>query len=249
MGTGRVERLDYAERWLRDGLRVVDPPGGLVTIEVDMSNALALKRRMKETGTPITYTHLIVHATARALTEHQELHRLVAGNKRLFPDSVDICLSVAGEAVVTPVLIIKDAGNKSLAEIAAHVRECAVEAQRQDRRFAEILRRWGWIAPLGIVRRVLVRFLMGRLWYRRRASGTFQVTVISSVDLSAPFLFNTAAALGAGGVRDRVVPIDGRIEIRPMLVLACCIDHKVWNGMDAAKFLNSVKSNLEREIA
>ena len=29
MGTGRVERLDYAERWLRDGLRVIDPPGGL----------------------------------------------------------------------------------------------------------------------------------------------------------------------------------------------------------------------------
>jgi pyruvate dehydrogenase E2 component (dihydrolipoamide acetyltransferase) len=204
---------------------------------------------MQEIGTPITYTHLIVHATASALTQHPELHRLVAGNKRSFPDSVDICLSVAGEAVVTPVLMIKHAENKSLGEIAAQVRECAVEAQRQDRRQTEILKRWGWIAPLGIVRRALVRFLLGRLWYRRRASGTFQVTVISSVDLCVPFLFNTAAALSAGRVQDRVVPIEGRIEIRPMLVLVCCIDHKVWNGMDAAKFLTSVKSNLEREIA
>jgi pyruvate dehydrogenase E2 component (dihydrolipoamide acetyltransferase) len=249
MGTGRVERLDFAERWLRDGLGVIDPPGGLITVEVDMSNAIALKRRMKEVGTPITYTHLIVHATARALTDHPELHRLVAGSKRLFPDSVDICLSLAGDAVVTPVLMIKHAGNKSLAEIAAQVRECAAEAQRQDRRLTEVLRRWGWIAPLGIVRRALLRFLLGQLWYRRRASGTFQVTVIPSVDLFAPFLFNTAAALSAGRVHDRVVPVDGRIEIRPMLVLACCIDHKVWNGMDAAKFLNGVKSNLEREIA
>jgi pyruvate dehydrogenase E2 component (dihydrolipoamide acetyltransferase) len=249
MGTGRVERLDYAERWLRDGLRVIDPPGGLVTVEVDMSSAIALKRRMKEAGTSITYTHLIVHAAARVLTEHPELHRLVAGNKRLHPDSVDICLSVAGEAVVTPVLIIKHAGNKSLVEIAAQIRECAAEAQQQDLRLADLLRRWGWIAPFGIVRRVLLRFFLGQLWYRRRASGTFQITVIPSVDFCAPFLFNTAAALSAGRVHDRVVPIEGRIEIRPMLVLACCIDHKVWNGMDAAKFLNGVKSNLEREIA
>ena len=245
MGTGRVERLDYAERWLRDGLRVVEPAGGIFAVEVDMSNALALKGRMKEAGTPVTYTHMIVHAAARTLAGHPELHRLVAGNRKLFPDSVDICLSVAGEGAVTPVIIIKDAGNKSLAEIAINVREGAPEAQRQDRRLNEILRKWGWIAPFGILRRALLRFLLGQLQYRRQVSGTFQISRVSSVDLAAPFLFNTAAVLGAGRVRERAVPVEGLIEIRPILLLACCIDHNVWNGMDAANFLNFIKTRLE----
>jgi len=245
MGKGRVEKLDYADRWLRDGLRVVAPPGAMVTLDVDMSNAAAFKQRINETGTRVTFTHLIVHATARALAEHPELHRLVAGNKRLFPESIVICLSVAGDGVVTPVLMIEDAGRKSLAEIASRVREGAEEAKQQDRKMNELLKRWGWVAPLGIMRRALVGFLLERLWYRRRASGTFQVSVISSVDSFAPFLFNTAAALGAGRVRDRAVPVEDRIEIRPVMALTCCIDHKVWNGMDAATFLNSVKNYLE----
>lgn len=245
MRTGRVERLDYAERWLRDGMRVVEPAGGIFAVEVDMSNALALKGRMKEAGTPVTYTHMIVHAAARTLAGHPELHRLVAGNTKLFPESVDICLSVAGEGAVTPVIIIENAGNKSLAEIAANVRECTPEAQRQDLRLHEILRTWGWIAPFGILRRALLRFLLARVRYRRQVSGTFQVSIVSSVDLAAPFLFNTAGVLGAGRVRERTVPVEGRIEIRPVLLLTCCIDHKVWNGLEAANFLNFIKMRLE----
>ncbi len=240
-----IEKLDYADRWLRDGLRVVAPSGGMVTLDVDMSNAAAFKQSMNEVGTRVTFAHLIVHATARALAEHPELHRLVAGNKRLFPENIVICLSVAGDGVVTPVLMIEDAGKKSLAEIASRVREGAEEAKQSDRKMNELLKRWGWIVPLGIIRRALLGFLLERLWYRRRASGTFQVSVIPSVDSFAPFLFNTAAALGAGRIRDRAVPIEGRIEIRPIMKLTCCIDHKVWNGMDAATFLNSVKDNLE----
>ena len=48
MGEGRIEKLDYADRWLRDGLRVVAPPGGMVTLDVDMSNAAAFKQRINE---------------------------------------------------------------------------------------------------------------------------------------------------------------------------------------------------------
>jgi 2-oxoglutarate dehydrogenase E2 component (dihydrolipoamide succinyltransferase) len=246
MSEGRIEKLSYSERWLRDGLSAVDPPGAILSLEVDMSNAVAVRQRMQGSGTPVTFTHLIVHAAAAALTAHPELHRLVAGNKRLFPNSVDICLSVSGEGVVTPVLIIENAGSKSLAEIASRIREGAGEAREQDRKMNDALRRWGWVVPLSILRRALIRFLLNRLWYRRRASGTFQISVVSIVDLNAPLLFNTAGALGVGRVRNRAVPVGDKIEIRPTVMLTCCLDHKVWNGMDAATFLNSVKDNLER---
>jgi pyruvate dehydrogenase E2 component (dihydrolipoamide acetyltransferase) len=214
-------------------------------VEVDMSQAVAWRHSQKDNGTSYTFTHIVVVAVASVLVEHPELHKLIAGNKRLLPDTVDICLSIAGGHAVTPVLILKDAGRKSLGEIANEVQSRAAEVRAEDEGRLRILRRWGWIVPSALLRRALIRSLLNQLWYRRLASGTFQVTVISTVDLFVPFLFNTAGALGVGRIRDRVVAVDGRSEVRPILPLACCFDHRVWNGMDAANFLNALKDKLE----
>jgi pyruvate dehydrogenase E2 component (dihydrolipoamide acetyltransferase) len=241
-----VQRLNHAERWLVDGLSAVSPPGGFLTVEVDMSNAQDLRAKMKERGTPVTYTQLLIMAVASTLTKHPELHRLIAGNRRLLPGSVDISVSVASDNAVTPVLIVKDAGRKSLEAIAGEVRDRAAAARTEDEKRLDLLRKWGWILPWAFLRRALIRFLLNQLWYRRRASGTFQVSVVPTVDLFVPFLFNSAGALGAGRIRDRVVARNGQAEVRPILELACCFDHKVWNGMDSANFLNAVKDELER---
>jgi pyruvate dehydrogenase E2 component (dihydrolipoamide acetyltransferase) len=249
MSIGQVEPLDYAERWLHDGLSVIASPGGFLSVEVDMSNAVSLRQRMKDNGTPVTYTHLIVQATAKALSDHPELHVLIAGYKRLNPENVDICLSVAGESAVTPVLLIKNAGNKSLMEIASEVRDGAAKVQQEDKKLHDALRRWGWLLPTGFLRRGLLRFLLKRISYCSRVSGTFQVTLVPSVDYFVPFLFNTAAVLAGGKVRDRVISVDGQIVSRPILSLTCCHSHKIWNGMNTALFLNAVKNHLERETA
>ena len=162
------------------------------------------------------------------------------------PGTVDVCLSIAGEGAVTPVLILKDAAGKDLDSIAMEIQDRATEARIEDEKRLRIINSWGWLVPGAYLRKTLVRFLLSRLWYRRRASGTFQVTVVPDVDLAVPFLFNTAAALGAGRVRDRVIALNGQAAVRHTLMLACCCDHKVWNGMDTARFLNAVKAELER---
>jgi pyruvate dehydrogenase E2 component (dihydrolipoamide acetyltransferase) len=242
----RIEILDFAERWSRDGLRAIDPPGCLVAVQADMTDAVAFRKSMQERGTPVTYNTLVVYAAARALTQNPRLHRLMAGNHRIFPGTVDICLSVAGDAAVTPVVIIKDAANKNWAELASEIRDGAVVARAEDQKRLNLLRRWGWIVPFAALRKFLIRFLLGRVWYRRMASGTFQVSIVSNVDYMVPFLFNTAGVLSAGRVQDRVVAVDGRAQIRPMISLTCCVDHKIWNGMDAATFLDAVKAALEQ---
>src|SRR5262245_9773910 len=114
MSLERIEKLDYSELWLSDGLRAIDPPGGFLAVEVDMSAAKILRGRMREAGTAVTYTHIVVRAVACALTKHSDLHRLVAGRKRLIPGAVDLCLSISSNNSVTPVLILKDAGRKGL---------------------------------------------------------------------------------------------------------------------------------------
>jgi pyruvate dehydrogenase E2 component (dihydrolipoamide acetyltransferase) len=68
---------------------------------------------------------------------------------------------------------------------------------------------------------------------------------VPQVDVFAPLLFNTAAALGIGRVRERVVAVDGTPAVRPMVSLTCCLDHAVWNGMDAARFLTALRRELE----
>jgi hypothetical protein len=75
--------------------------------------------------------------------------------------------------------------------------------------------------------------------------GTFQVTCLPEVDCLVSLLIRGAAILGVGKVQDRVVPIDGLPAVRRQATLACTLDHRIWDGRRAARFLNAVKNELE----
>jgi len=240
-----VRNLEYGARWLRDGLHESVQAGGFEALEVDVAAASQILKQLKAAGQGITWTHVFVRAAALTLARNPDLHQLVAGNRKIHPASVDICLSVAGDSSVTPVVIIEDAANKDVFAIAADVLRRSPQAVRENEQLLAALNRWGWIIPLSGLRRRLMRFLLNRIWYRRKVSGTFQVTCVPQVDAAVPLLFNTSAALGIGRVKDRVVAVDGVPAVRPMVTMTCCVDHSVWNGMDAAKFLIGVRQILE----
>ena len=61
--------------------------------------------------------------------------------------------------------------------------------------------------------------------------------------------FSTAGVLIAGQTRSRVVAVDGRPEVRPLMTLTLCGDHGVWDGRAAVRVLAAVKSELEAEGA
>jgi pyruvate/2-oxoglutarate dehydrogenase complex dihydrolipoamide acyltransferase (E2) component len=243
--TETVQGLDFASRWLRDGLDASTHAGGFVAFDVDVTKAAVVLSRLKTSGRPVTWTHLFVRAVAVTLARHPDLHRLVAGNKKIHPDAVDICLSVAGDSSVTPVVIIEDAAGKDVFAIAAEVARRTPQAVKENEQLLNVLQKWGWLIPLSWMRRSLVGFLLRRLWYRRKVSGTFQVTCVPKVDVAAPLVFNTAAALGIGRVADRVVAEGGVPVVRTMVTLTCCVDHAVWNGMDAARFLAALRDVLD----
>ena len=237
--------LNYAERWLRDGLQECGHAGGFEAIDADATAGSEILKKLRSEGTPVTWTHVFVRAAAMVLARHPELQQLVAGNSRLHPSTVDICLSIAGDASVTPVLIVEDAGRKDLRTIAAEIIRRTPEAANDTRNMLAALRRFGWLVPFSRWRRAVAGFLLSQTWYRRKASGTFQVTCLPQVDLCAPLLFNTAGALGVGRVRDRVVAVNGAVAIRPTVTLYCCVDHTVWNGMAAAGFLAALQAIVE----
>jgi pyruvate dehydrogenase E2 component (dihydrolipoamide acetyltransferase) len=53
-----------------------------------------------------------------------------------------------------------------------------------------------------------------------------------------------AAILAVGGIADRVVAVDGKPAVRPMMTLTLSSDHRVVDGARAALFLNDLAEAL-----
>jgi pyruvate dehydrogenase E2 component (dihydrolipoamide acetyltransferase) len=49
-----------------------------------------------------------------------------------------------------------------------------------------------------------------------------------------------AAILAVGSISDRVVPVDGKPGIRPMMTMTLSSDHRVVDGAKAAEFLSEL---------
>ena len=54
-----------------------------------------------------------------------------------------------------------------------------------------------------------------------------------------------AAILSVGRIADRVVPVDGQVAIRPMMVMTLSLDHRVVDGARAAQFLDDLVQLIE----
>jgi pyruvate dehydrogenase E2 component (dihydrolipoamide acetyltransferase) len=238
------ERLDYAERWLRDGLHVLRPPFSVLQTTVDMTRASDRLEELRKCGVQASATHLVVRATAVVLAANRQLHQIVAGNHRHRPERVDIGLSVTGESFVAPVLVIEGADQKSIEQIAEETTRRAPEIRQADREMLQMLRTWGRLVPFAFLRRALLRCLFGSATFRRKGAGTFQVSTVP-LDWALSSAFSTAGVLIAGQTRSRVVAIDGVPVVRPVMTLTLSGDHGVWDGRAAARFLSAVKAELE----
>jgi len=213
---------------------------------VDMSCAKALIDKFRDRDIKITYTHIFVHATAIALSKHVELHQLITPKFRISPGQVDIGLSVAGTTVVAPVMVIENAGKKSLEEIALEIKQRTPEVKKEQDLMLASTRKWGRLIPWRWMRQGILRRVISRIAFTRKENGTFQVSCLSDIDQFVPFLFTSSAILGTGRVCERVIAVNGKAEVRPTAIISCCADHKAWDGRYAAKFLNTVKDIIEK---
>ena len=88
----------------------------------------------------------------------------------------------------------------------------------------------------------------GDLRDRDLTGATFTVLDLGAhgVDALLPIVApGLAAALGVGRLADRVVPVDGRPQVRPVVALTLACDHRAVDGIRAARFLNDLAEALE----
>jgi pyruvate dehydrogenase E2 component (dihydrolipoyllysine-residue acetyltransferase) len=241
----RFERVDFAERWLGDGFRVLqeNPPGFLVAVDVEMTQARLLVDALRRRGVQGSYAGVLVRAAGLALSRHPELHRLLVGARSMKPRGVSIGLSVANEAAAAPVLRLEDVADKPLPVVCQEVALRAPQAREEDSRTLAKLRRWGWLLP-GWMRRLVLRRLFSSLRFRH-LFGSLQVTVLSSVDFASSLVCGAPAVLAMGRVTERVVARGGQPVVRLMATLVCSGDHKVWDGERIGRVVGEVRRILE----
>ena len=195
-------------------------PHFFVVREVDagaLSEArLTVAVQLEKNGVRITHTDLLVAIVARVLARHPRVNASwTADGIRTNPD-VNIGLAMAVEdGVVAPV--IAKAAHTGLAQIAAQRKDLSERARANKLRPADL------------------------------ANGTFTISNLGMYNVdafSAIIIPPQAAILAVGRIADRVVPIEGKPAIRPMLTLTLSADHRVIDGARAALFLDELVEAL-----
>lgn len=188
------------------------------TEEADATRLLALRDSARQGAFPgevkLTLLPFLVKAVARALQEHPYL------NSSLDDDAQEIILKRyynIGVAVDTPdglmVPVIKGVTEKTVLEIAREMTQLAQKARSRTIDLADL------------------------------QGGTFTVTNYGSVGgiLGTPIIRHPEAAiLGVGRVLERPVVRAGEIHVVPILPLSLSFDHRVVDGAEAARFLNTL---------
>jgi 2-oxoisovalerate dehydrogenase E2 component (dihydrolipoyl transacylase) len=190
--------------------------------EVDMSNIAAFRNKVKDEfrrreGVSLTYVPFVIKAAAEALRENPRVNAQWDGDAIIEHGEVNIGVAVGTEdALLVPV--IRHADSLSLAGIARALADLSDRARR------------------------------GKLTVADMQGGTFTVnnvgtfgTIISYSIINPP----QAGILTMEAVVDRVVVVEGMLAIRPMMFLCFSFDHRVLDGLQAARFLSSVRRRLE----
>jgi len=239
-----VERLSMAERWLADAFEHFRLPAGFVAEEVEMSRVVAAKAAWQARGARVTFTAFVARAAALALQRHPEVHLLLDGYKRVRPGAVDLGISVAGTTNFAPVVVLRSAEDKGVAELAGELEQLAEAARAGEAQAMRDLGRVAWLGPFRWLRRLVLRLLLGAHFFRRKLVGTFQISTLPA-DVVTVFQFMTSAVLGVGRVRERVIARDGAPAVRPTMYLTLAIDHRVLDGARAATLMGEIRRLLE----
>lgn len=210
-------RLAIANRLVRS---VQTIPQFSAAVDVDMSAAAAHLEQARANGAAgLTYTHLLLRATAHALREHPALNRLwVSDGPRVRQlGRADVGLAVAGEET----LLVQVIPEPDLVELSA-----LVELTRRTERMAHEGRITGGTAAITVSN-----------------LGMFGVDRFSAI--VDP---DQTAILAVGAITDRVAASAGEVRIGPWVELTLTVDHRVVDGVLAARFLAAIRARLESDV-
>jgi pyruvate dehydrogenase E2 component (dihydrolipoamide acetyltransferase) len=190
--------------------------------EVDASGLIEWRKHVaasieKRIGIKPTFTDMLVKLIGFTLRDHPRLNASWADGNIQWNEEINMGIAAAtDDGLIVPV--VRHADSASLSEIATQRADLIERARSQKLRTADI------------------------------SGGTFTLTNLGMYNVDAfDAVVNTpqAAILSVGRIADRVVPVNGQVAIRPMMVLTLSLDHRVVDGARAAQFLDDLATLIE----
>jgi pyruvate dehydrogenase E2 component (dihydrolipoamide acetyltransferase) len=191
-------------------------PHFYLTKMVNADALLGLQQKEKQ-GSGATLTHFLMRACALALENHPEANRSYDRGRWIRWKVIHLGLAIQTDAGLV-VGVLRDAGEKDL----------------------------GWIVEN--TRALVERARQGKLRAPERTNPTFTISNLGAFDVeSFSAIINppSAMTLAVGSVVPAPVVKDGEIGIGRLMHLTLSVDHRVVDGVLAARFLGEVKALLE----
>jgi 2-oxoisovalerate dehydrogenase E2 component (dihydrolipoyl transacylase) len=214
----RVRRL-IAENMARSKATI---PHAWQTQEVDMSGVVANRNAnkgafQKQEGFSLTYLPYVMAAALSALREHPEVNSTFNETELIVHRDINLGVSVGLEDTLL-VPVIRKADGLSIAGLARALNDLATRARNKQLKADDL------------------------------TGGTF--TVNNSGTFGTLFSYSVinpgqAGILTMEAIVDRPMAVNGMIGIKPMMYLCFSFDHRVLDGLQAARFLTSCRKWLE----
>jgi pyruvate dehydrogenase E2 component (dihydrolipoamide acetyltransferase) len=200
-------------------------PHFFVVREIDAGAMMEAREKLglaieKTHGVRVTLTDILVGLTARVLRKHSRMNASWLEEGIRLNQAVNVAIAIAVNDGVVAVAI-PDADTKGLREIAILRRDLTERA------------RAGRLHPADISG---ATFTISNL-------GMYKVDAFSAI-ISPP----QVAILAVGSIADRVVPVDGKPGVRPMMTMTLSADHRVVDGARATLFLNDLAEALREPM-
>ena len=204
---------------LRQGLATSIPL--TITREVRADTLTSARRSFsRKTGGSLSYDALFIKLLAAGLRESADLNSTIVNDDILLLNEVNIGFAVAVTGGVL-VPVIRNADSVSLTKVAAAVRELSDRA------------------------------LSGKLHVGDISGGTATITNLGGygIDAFTPVLNPPQSAiLGIGRIMERPVVDDGRVVISQTCVLSLTFDHRIADGVPAARLLDVIAGLMTDEL-
>lgn len=201
---------------------VTEIPHGWMMIEVDVTNMVLLRNKLKDEfkrqeGVNLTYLSFMMKAVVSAIKDYPIMNSVWAVDKIIVKRDINISLAVGTEdSVLTPV--IKRADQKNIAGLAREIEELSRKTRA------------------------------GKLSLNDMQGGTFTVNNTGSFGsiLTQPIInYPQAAIITFESIVKRPVVIQDMIAVRSMANLCLSLDHRILDGVICGRFLQRVKENME----
>lgn len=198
-----------------------------INVSIDMTNLLAFRKQtvdlvVEKVGEKPSVTDYISLAVIKSLQKHPYVNASVSEDESeiIFHNYVNLSIAVGtDEALYVPV--VKGADKMSFTDL-------VVESKR-----------------------VIKATLDGKLKSEEMQGSTFTISNLGMYGVdSFTSIINqpNTAILSIAATKKTPVVIDDEIVIRPIMNLALNADHRIIDGLEGAKFMQTLKKNLENPV-